>query len=133
MKAMVSSTCSNLATQCTEQRTVQNLNTNGYPTKRITVMKKKAKQKKDRRDNQKWRYGGITIPYMEGLLQEVRRKINRFEIPVSFKPYTCKMMGNIMGYLQGQLPYLRIIRRISRIGTFSLISACFTIVRNTHY
>ena len=49
-------------------------------------MKKKA-QERNQEKEKKNRYRRITIPYVSGLSEEIRREMKRLEIPISFKAY----------------------------------------------
>ena len=60
------------------------------------LMKKKTQEKSEEKEKEKYRYRRITIPYVEGLSEEIRRKMKEFEIPVSSKPY--RTLGQHLGH-----------------------------------
>ena len=71
---------SDLTIQCSEeQRIVKELKSNGYPIRKITMMKKKAQERRKEKL--------IVIPYVEGLSEVIRREMMKFEILVSFRAY----------------------------------------------
>ena len=79
-----------------EQRIEKELRNNGYPTRRIAKMKKKAQERNNEKEKKNNRYRRITIPYVNGLSEEIRREMKRFEIPVSFRAY--KTIGQHLGH-----------------------------------
>ena len=56
-------------------------------------MKRKAQERKEQREKEKYNYRRIIIPHVEGLSQEIRRELMVFEIPVSFKAHKTTEKG----------------------------------------
>ena len=50
-------------------------------------MIKKAQERKEQKEKEKYSNRRITIPYVEGLYQEIRRELKEIGIPVSFKAH----------------------------------------------
>ena len=58
-----------------EQRIVNELRSSGYPARRITTIKKKAHRKKEEKENKNNEYRRITILYVSGVSEEIRREM----------------------------------------------------------